>query len=378
MMKRAANAGPLPFIFSVTVGSGQSFRLPTRSNGTYDCIIDWGDTTSNALTVWNAAGRSKTYAVGGTYDISISGVFAGWSVNNYSDRLKITEIKQWGVLKGWSLRGFFRCQNLTISATDIPDFSLNTDMSYCFRSCTSITTIPNIEFWDVSNVVSFGQLGANSGCFYDCTNFNQDISGWDVSSCTVFVGMFGLTTFNQDISGWNVGSGVNFDSMFDGATDFTSDLSSWNMSNATTVDAMFRGASSFNSDLSGWDVSNVTKFLGTFQNAVSFDSDLSSWDTSSAVTIRTMLMNCPLFDSDLSGWDVSNVTDFTNFLLSSSLSTTNYNATLISWAAQFVSPNEIISFGSSQYSAPPSAAASARDVLTNAPNNWVITDGGPI
>ena len=40
--------------------------------------------------------------------------------------------------------------------------------------------------------------------FFDCKEFNQDISSWDVSNVTNMHGMFyNCEAFNQDISDWN-------------------------------------------------------------------------------------------------------------------------------------------------------------------------------
>jgi len=43
------------------------------------------------------------------------------------------------------------------------------------------------------------------------TNFNQDISMWNVSNVTNMQQMFyGTTNFNQNISGWNVVNVINY------------------------------------------------------------------------------------------------------------------------------------------------------------------------
>eukprot|EP00978_Attheya_sp_CCMP212_P017642 scaffold47215_cov51-Attheya_sp.AAC.8 len=55
-----------------------------------------------------------------------------------------------------------------------------------------------------------------------------DIGGWDVSSGTEF-----------DIGGWNVAKGSNFFGMFRDATEFNQDLSSWDVSSANTNINMF-------------------------------------------------------------------------------------------------------------------------------------------
>ena len=57
--------------------------------------------------------------------------------------------------------------------------------------------------------------------------------------------------------------------MFDGASDFNQDLSPWDVSNVTSIHWMFRGASSFDGDISTWDVSNVTNVELMFQSVSS-------------------------------------------------------------------------------------------------------------
>ena len=90
---------------------------------------------------------------------------------------------------------------------------------------------------------------------------------------------------------------------------------------------------------------------------------------------------CKNFNQNLNSWDVSNVSNFTNFLGAPTtadavtLSTANYDALLIGWAAQTLQPNVSFSGGDSIYT-PGGAAETARGVLTGAPNNWIITDGG--
>ncbi|MDB9989698.1 BspA family leucine-rich repeat surface protein [Flavobacteriaceae bacterium] len=41
-------------------------------------------------------------------------------------------------------------------------------------------------------------------------------------------------------------------------SNFNEDISSWDVSNVNNMNGMFHGASSFNQDISSWDVSNVT------------------------------------------------------------------------------------------------------------------------
>ena len=56
------------------------------------------------------------------------------------------------------------------------------------------------------------------------------------------------------------------------------------------------------------------------------------------------------------------------------LSEANYQALLVGWSAQTLQSGVVFSGGNSSYSG--DTAIAAKGVLTNAPNNWVITDGG--
>lgn len=96
-------------------------------------------------------------------------------------------------------------------------------------------TINGNEIFDGNNVKSITAIGnwltgrsSFNSLFYNNTNFNSDISGWDTSSITDMYRMFrGATAFDQDIGGWDTGSVSNFREMFYGASSFDQDISSW-------------------------------------------------------------------------------------------------------------------------------------------------------
>jgi hypothetical protein len=70
------------------------------------------------------------------------------------------------------------------------------------------------------------------------------------------------------------------------------------------------------------------------------------------------------------------VRDMDRMFLGVNLSTANYDSLLIGWASLPTLQTGVEFHGGySQYS---SAAATARQTLLNPPNNWVITDGGPV
>ena len=85
--------------------------------------------------------------------------------------------------------------------------------------------------------------------FKDKTNFNGDISTWDVSNVTTMEGMFeGADKFNKDVSKWDTNKVQNMDKMFKNATEFKQDLSKWCVTNLTTEPTDFTEGSGCEDD----------------------------------------------------------------------------------------------------------------------------------
>ncbi len=111
---------------------------------------------------------------------------------------------------------------------------------------------------------------------FSYSDFNGDISGWDVSGVTGMSGMFSNAHFNGDIS-WDVSGVTGMSDMFARASSFNGDISGWDVSGVTGMSGMFSNAHSFNGDISEWDVSNVMDMSDMFARASSFNQNLGSW-----------------------------------------------------------------------------------------------------
>lgn len=304
-------------------------KLPLISGGTYNFLVAWGDGNSDTITVWNAAATTHTYSASGTYTVTISGVCTGWQFNNGGDRLKFISVASWGILKlgSTSINHFFACANLNLTTvSDILDLTDVVNLSNTFLNCTNLTGINRVNEWDVSAVIGMVGTFAN-------TKFNSPIGNWNVGQVTGMVSfMQSNAFFNQNIGAWRPTLCNNFSYSFFGTTAFN------NGGSDTIKDWQFKTTGTI--DMSGmWQNSGLNQPLG--------------------------------------GWNVQKVNQFGSFMphkTPSTYSSANLDAIYNGWSAlSGLTASQSISFGTAKYTA---AAIAGRAILTGAPNNWSITDGG--
>ena len=234
-----------------TDAANQTVTLPLVGS---DMTIYWGDGTNSTSVSGTVTHR---YANLGTHEVSVSGNLEAISLNGHPDAPKLVSLDQWGAASWTTMRSAFNgAVNMVYTATDIPDLSRVTDMSYMF---------------------------------YNATIFNGDISAWNVSSVTDMKYMlYNAASFNGNISTWDVSSVTDMTSMFDGATTFNGNISSWNVSSVTDMKYMLYNAASFNGNISTWDVSSVTDMGWMFDGATTFNGNISSWNVSSVTDMTSM------------------------------------------------------------------------------------------
>ncbi|MEL6534123.1 MAG: BspA family leucine-rich repeat surface protein [Bacteroidota bacterium] len=310
-------------LLSPTSSSDHTLSLPLATGVDYHFTVDWGDGTSSLVT---QASASHTYATPGVYELKITGDIPRLHFNNGGDRVKITDISQWGV-QAWTTfeRAFWGCDGLDISAIDAPNLANVSSMEGAFRGASSLTA--SFLNWDVSGVNNFTDM------FRDATSFNGNISGWDVSGASQFGNMFqGATSFNQPLNAWDMGSALGLASMFEGATSFNQDLNSWDFGTAVGAVAMFKNATAFNGNISSWDVGFFNNFRDMFQGATAFNQDISGWNMVRASNLSGMFQNATSFDQDLGTWNISKVSNLEDALSQSGMSLQNYDRTLTGWA----------------------------------------------
>jgi surface protein len=251
-----------------------------------------------------------------------------------------------------------------------------TNLSDMFVGCSSITTIPNINNWDVSQIQNMSRV------FTNATNFNDDISFWNVSSVTNMYAMFfGSSEFNSDISNWErispdfstLGNVQRMGSMFAVAINFNRDISNWNTSNVLYMTQMFENAFNFNQPIGAWITTNVKNMNSMFSNANNFNRPLDNWIVSDVQDMGGMFQNAYDFNQSLSAWSIYNCTNFSNFMSgknSNNYSTENTTSLLQSWSSQVgLQTSVTLDLGNINV---PVANLGYIATLTGDPNNWVV------
>ena len=221
-------------------GTDQQVVIHTESQyHSYNYNVNWGDNSSDSKL---SGDITHTYDEAGTYTVTISGIFPKISFGNKGGNKKLLSVEQWGDQVWQSMYDAFAyCPNLQINATDTPNLSQVTDMSWMFDGASAFNQ--DISDWDVSAATSM------EGMFYGASSFNQDISTWDVSAVTSMKGMFyDASAFNQDISTWDVSAVTDMSYMFDGASSFNQNISDWEISSNLNTDWMFDDSGLSNDD----------------------------------------------------------------------------------------------------------------------------------
>ena len=378
----AAAIVPVPFIMTIdttktSTGSSANnqFRLPLVNTGVYDMVVDWGDGNSDTITVWNAAAVTHTYASLGVYTVSILGKCEGWRYANTGDRLKLTNISQFGNgLKITTNGAFNGAANLLGTASDKLIIA-TADCSNMFRGCTAailtsagswdvsgVTNMSqffgaifsfntNINSWDVSNVTnmsfmfsacrSFNQPLNNwntskvttmQSMFAGTSNlipnpFNQDISSWDVSKVLTFFNMFNACNFNQPINNWNTSSALNMQQMFSNNSQFNQPINNWNVSLVQSMASMFANNNVFNQPLNNWNTGSVTNISFMFSGATGFNQTLTGWDVSKVTTTQSMFVGATSFNQPINNWNLTSIINMSTMFDS----LTNFNSSLSNW-----------------------------------------------
>jgi len=192
-----AGGGDERFIITVkTDNAGTSatnqFTLPISTSGITQAFLYDIETSDGQTITGLTSGTTITFPTAGTYDIFISGSFPQCYFNNVGDRLKLLDIKNFGIYALGSTsqeNAFWGCSNMVISATDIGHFENVTNLFQAWVRCSSLTSFPLI---DTSSGINFSAawLGCSSLTSFPLINTS---SGTDFSFS--WFGCSSLTSF---------------------------------------------------------------------------------------------------------------------------------------------------------------------------------------
>ena len=315
--------------------------------------------------------QTLTFPQAGSYRIAIrpTGAVPFHRINfeETGDQGKLLTVEQWGTTVWSSMQyAYSGCGALTtLPEIDVPDLSNVTSLSRAFRTCRLLTGSSNMNNWNLSHVTNL------NGTFAGARAFNAPIGNWDVSHVTGMGYLFdGANSFNQPIGNWNISSVTRMQSLFNVATSFNQSLGNWNVANVTAMNRMFEEASSFNQPLGNWNVSSVTRMDNMFGKAVAFNQSLNRWNVSNVSSMENMFRDATAFNQPLSNWTLNANVFMDSFLNNTAMDCGNYNTTLIGWAANPVTPSNV-NFGATGIIYGPPAADAHNTLLTS--KGWTFS-----
>jgi surface protein len=170
-----------------------------------------------------------------------------------------------------------------------------TNLEWMFYGCTSLTTINNINLWNVS------QINNTRRMFENATNFNDNISGWNTQNLSNASYMFyNATNFNNGgnsgINNWNVTSLSNADYMFGNAVAFQQPINNWEVGLLTSATGFMGGKSTANYPASQLDdiFNSWSSFINFIpQSNVTIDFGNIEWTFAGGLSGSLILIDTP-------------------------------------------------------------------------------------
>jgi surface protein len=269
-------------------------------------------------------------------------------INNGADRSRLLDVEQWGTTAWTSMEQAFRdCNNLNITASDIPVLTSCTSMLQMFQRCATLNGPTNINSWNTAAVTNMVEMFEQATLFNQnigswntaavtnmaemfrvATAFNQNIGSWNTGAVTNMTSMFAsASAFNQNIGTWNTGAVINMTSMFQSATSFNQNISSWNTGAVTDMSSMFSGATTFNQNIGSWNTAAVTNMAEMFRVATAFNQNIGSWNTGAVTNMTSMFASASAFNQNIGTWNTGAVINMTSMFQSA----TSFNQNISSW-----------------------------------------------
>jgi surface protein len=168
--------------FITTWQTGEKmFTIPTFPGLTYDYKVRYrqiSPTLGNFISIPFQTGDCTIYPAdpNSVYEVHITGTFPHFYMGvNSPERNKLLTIEQWGTQQWSSMESAFRgCEKLISLATDTPDLSNVTDLSFMFDGCISLKG--TLGDWNTSSIIYMNNM------FTNAKSFNQNLGNWNVEN----------------------------------------------------------------------------------------------------------------------------------------------------------------------------------------------------
>ena len=213
-----------------TTSANESITIPAIGSYT----VRWS--SSDVASEGASNSTSHVYPSPGTHTVSIHGGLEAIDLSGDStNAAKLQSIEQWGNIEWDTMNfAFYGASNMVYNAADAPDLSGVDDLSSMFSSTSDFNG--DLSNWNVSSVTDMSFM------FYNASAFNGDLASWDVSSVTDTSYMFySSSSFNRPLASWDVSSVENMSFMFSGASSFDQNLGNWYVVPADTTYAISEG-----------------------------------------------------------------------------------------------------------------------------------------
>jgi surface protein len=358
-----------------TAGSGStqiSFGVTTTGTVNYTWQEVGGAGATGSGTITGAGGTATITGLpsGSMIDLSIDPVnFRAFAINNGTDKSRLIDVKEWGNVAWTSMENAFKgCNNLNITATDVPNLASVTNISSMFSGCIILNSPSNINTWNTSAVTDMSYM------FFIANAFNQNIGAWNTVAVTNMTSMFaGANSFNQNIGSWNTSAVTSMVFMFNGASSFNQAIGLWNTAAVTNMDGMFAAARSFNQNIGSWNTAAVTNMAGMFNTASAFNQNIGSWNTAAVTNMSYMFQNASAFNQNIGSWSIANTISMTNIFYNSGISVSNYDAILNAWNTAGYTNKNLGNVAPLKYCAAVTARTTLTAPITNGGKGWAIT-----
>ena len=189
------------------------------------------------------------------------------------------------------------------------------DLRNKMRDCSEV----DLSMADVSN---FSDAG---GVFHICSSLvSVDISGWDMSGCTLLNGLFAGCKSLETVKANNVVLPSDCRDFFSNCTKLKAitGIAEWDTTNVKTMYGMFAHCKSLESlDISKWNTVKCADMTYMFNECSMIESiNVSGISTKNVTSMGSMFSCCEKLESlDLSSWSTSNVTDMSGMLAGAGL-----------------------------------------------------------